>query len=139
MGLFFDNRFVSTLPGEEKEDNRPRQVYGACWSPVTPTPVRAPKLLAFSSEMANEIGLSDEEINAPRMVDALAGCGLVEGMKSYSMCYGGHQFGGWAGQLGDGRAINLKPLPKASGERVVRRATAGVGQEQARLLDAELQ
>lgn len=119
MGLFFDNKFVSTLPGEEKEDNRPRQVYGACWSPVTPTPVRAPKLLAFSREMANEIGLSDEEIRAPRMVDALAGCGLVEGMKSYSMCYGGHQFGGWAGQLGDGRAINLGETVNDAGRRWV--------------------
>ncbi len=32
---------------------------------------------------------------------------VLDGMNPYAMCYGGHQFGNWAGQLGDGRAINL--------------------------------
>ena len=98
MGLFFDNKFVSELPGEQEEDNRPRQVYGVCWSPVTPTPVKKPELLAFSREMAEELGLSESEISSRQWVNTLGGSGLVDGMKSYSMCYGGHQFGNWAGQ-----------------------------------------
>jgi protein adenylyltransferase len=107
MGLFFDNKFVSQLPGETEEDNRPRQVYGACWSPVTPTAVAHPTLVAYSREMAENLGLSEEDVSSHAWVEALAGNRLIDGMKSYSMCYGGHQFGGWAGQLGDGRAINL--------------------------------
>ena len=107
MGLFFDNQFISRLPGERQENNEPRQVYGACWSPVTPTPVAKPTLVSFSREMMQEIGLTEEELLSNEWVEALAGNRLIEGMKTYSMCYGGHQFGGWAGQLGDGRAINL--------------------------------
>jgi uncharacterized protein YdiU (UPF0061 family) len=42
---------------------------------------------------------------------------LVEGMQPYAMCYGGHQFGNWAGQLGDGRAINLGEVLNKKGER----------------------
>ena len=34
----------------------------------------------------------------------------MDGMVSYASCYGGHQFGGWAGQLGDGRALSLGEL-----------------------------
>jgi uncharacterized protein YdiU (UPF0061 family) len=36
-----------------------------------------------------------------------SGTKVMEGTEPYAMCYGGHQFGNWAGQLGDGRAINL--------------------------------
>ena len=35
------------------------------------------------------------------------------------MCYGGHQFGNWAGQLGDGRAINLGEIIGPTGKRWV--------------------
>ncbi len=42
---------------------------------------------------------------------------LLPGMDSYAMCYGGHQFGNWAGQLGDGRAINLGEIVNQNGQR----------------------
>jgi uncharacterized protein YdiU (UPF0061 family) len=38
-------------------------------------------------------------------------------MDPYASCYGGHQFGNWAGQLGDGRAINLGEVMLADGGR----------------------
>ncbi|TVP46647.1 MAG: hypothetical protein EA350_06510, partial [Gemmatimonadales bacterium] len=44
--LDFDNRFVAELPGDPDPSPRPRQVFGAAWSPVDPTPVAAPRLLA---------------------------------------------------------------------------------------------
>jgi uncharacterized protein YdiU (UPF0061 family) len=47
----------------------------------------------------------------------LAGNRLVPGMQPYAACYGGHQFGSWAGQLGDGRAITLGETINARGER----------------------
>jgi protein adenylyltransferase len=119
MSLIFDNRLVHELAGEEQEDNRPRQVDQAFWSPVTPTPVRRPELLAFSKEMVQTLGWSEEELRAPDVVATLGGNRLLEGMKSYSLCYGGHQFGNWAGQLGDGRAINLGEALGPTGQRWV--------------------
>jgi len=41
---------------------------------------------------------------------------LLPGMEPFAMCYGGHQFGNWAGQLGDGRAINLGEVVNRRGE-----------------------
>ncbi len=41
----------------------------------------------------------------------------MTGASPYAMCYGGHQFGQWAGQLGDGRAINLGEVSDISGQR----------------------
>ena len=55
--LNFDNRFLRDLPGDTDRHNAPRQVFGACWSPVDPTPVAAPTLLAHSREVAAALDL----------------------------------------------------------------------------------
>jgi uncharacterized protein YdiU (UPF0061 family) len=103
----FDNRFLRQTPGDTLELNTPRQVFGAAWSPVVAAPVTAPRLLAWSTDMARELGLERPADDASDWVQTLAGNRLLPGMQSYAMCYGGHQFGHWAGQLGDGRAIAL--------------------------------
>ena len=105
--LNFDNRFLASLPGDTNPLNRARQVIGAFWSPVDPTPVAAPRLIAYSPEVAATLGLSDTQMHSPEMVNALSGNGTLPGMETYATVYGGHQFGNWAGQLGDGRAILL--------------------------------
>lgn len=115
--LHFDNRLVRELPGDDDTRNHPRQVFGALWSPVAPTPVCAPRLLACSSEMAAQLGLDEDELRSPRWVAALAGNALLPGMTSYATCYGGHQFGHWARQLGDGRAIYLGEAVSRAGQR----------------------
>lgn len=115
--LTFDNRFLHELPGDPEESNQTRQVSGACWSRVMPTPVTAPRLLAHSREMADRLDLSDAELHAQALVDVLAGNALLPGMEPYATCYGGHQFGQWAGQLGDGRAIGLGEVINRAGER----------------------
>ncbi|MFL9610519.1 protein adenylyltransferase SelO [Methylobacillus sp. Pita2] len=115
--LTFDNRFLRELPGDPETSNQLRQVYGACWSRVMPTSVSAPRLLAYSPEMLQMLGLSEEEIKSPAWVSALGGNGLIPGMEPYAMCYGGHQFGNWAGQLGDGRAISLGEVVTPQGQR----------------------
>ena len=117
MPLVFDNRFVAQLPGDPEESNRRRQVFGACWSAVTPTAVAAPQLLAHSREVAALIGLSERDVAAPEFANVFGGNALMSGMQAYAACYGGHQFGNWAGQLGDGRAITLGEVVNASGER----------------------
>ena len=119
MPLTFDNRFVNELPGESEEKNRPRQVLGACWSPVSPTPVSEPKILIYSQEMVDAVGLTVAELQKHEVINALSGNGVLPGMTTYSFCYGGHQFGNWAGQLGDGRAINLGEVIGAQQKRWV--------------------
>ncbi|RRR68984.1 MAG: YdiU family protein [Candidatus Viridilinea halotolerans] len=115
--LHFDNRFVTTLPGDPLEDLRPRQVLGACWSPVRPTPVAAPRLLAYAPEVAALLGWDADDVAAPEFTQVFAGNALLPGMQPYAACYGGHQFGQWAGQLGDGRAIALGEVLAADGRR----------------------
>ena len=105
--LTFDNRFLHTLPGDANTRNHSRQVHGALWSRVEPAAVAAPRLIAYSPEVASTLGLSDAQMHSPEMVSALAGNGKLPGMETYATAYGGHQFGNWAGQLGDGRAIFL--------------------------------
>ena len=105
--LIFDNRFFRDLPGDPIQENSRRQVRGACYSRVTPRKVSSPQLLAFSPEVARLLGISIETCRNSDFTEIFVGNRLLAGMNPYAMCYGGHQFGNWAGQLGDGRAINL--------------------------------
>ena len=115
--LSFDNRLLRELPGDDDTRNQPRQVFGALWSAVQPTPVGAPRLLAYSAEMARELGLDGDDLGSPQWLAALAGNALLPGMSAYATCYGGHQFGNWANQLGDGRAIFLGETVNRDGRR----------------------
>ena len=125
MPLDFDNRFVRELPGEslsnqttEDAGRSPsRQVLGACYSPALPVKPTAPRLLAHALEVADLIGLNDAEVQSEWFLDAFSGRKLLPQMEPFAMCYGGHQFGHWAGQLGDGRAINLGEVINPRGER----------------------
>ncbi|MGJ8669203.1 MAG: protein adenylyltransferase SelO [Oceanococcus sp.] len=110
--MHFDNRFVRELPADPSIDNHPRQVQGAAFSWVTPTPVSSPQWLGWSQPLADELGMSQSDA----CLQALAGNQTLPGMQSYAMAYGGHQFGQWAGQLGDGRAIALGELQTPSGQ-----------------------
>jgi serine/tyrosine/threonine adenylyltransferase len=115
--LNFDNRFIRELPGDPITTNETRQVTHAAWSSVAPTRVAAPSMLAYSREMAVTLGIDDAAMQSPEMINALSGNELLPGMQPYATCYGGHQFGHWAGQLGDGRAIYLGEAINAAGER----------------------
>jgi hypothetical protein len=117
VSLRFDNRFLRELPGDPNTANTRRQVTGACWSPVQPTPVAAPTLLAHAAEVAALVGFDATAHTSPRFAEVFGGNALLAGMEPYAACYGGHQFGNWAGQLGDGRAITLGEAINAHGER----------------------
>ena len=105
--LTFDNRFVRDLPADPQVMNLTRPVHGACYSKVLPTAVRAPELIAHAAEVADLVGISREGAESERFAQVFAGSAVLDGMDPFAMTYGGHQFGHWAGQLGDGRAINL--------------------------------
>ncbi len=113
----FDRSFVDALPADLNPSNAPRQVQRAAYSLVAPTPVSSPSLVAASAEIAALLGLSTATLAERPWLDALSGNGLLPGMVPYASCYGGHQFGHWAGQLGDGRAITLGALIAPDGAR----------------------
>lgn len=115
--LTFDNRFVAELPGDPESRNSRRLVLGAAWSSVLPTPVASPRLLAHSREMAEAVGFTQEQVASPEFARVFSGNALIPGMEPYAACYGGHQFGSWANQLGDGRAITLGEVVNPRGER----------------------
>ena len=108
QSLTWVRRFLDETPGDSVTGGPARQVPHACWSRVEPSPAPNPELLLWSSEMATQLGLdtSDEVV--------LGGGQVVEGMDPYAQRYGGHQFGNWAGQLGDGRAITLGEVQLAT-------------------------
>jgi serine/tyrosine/threonine adenylyltransferase len=114
--LRFENTFVRDLPADPVLVNRPRQVRDACYTRVEPTPVAAPRLLAWSEETGRMLGIERPSADDP-LAQALAGNRVLPGMQPYAARYGGHQFGHWAGQLGDGRAITLGEKIATDGSR----------------------
>ena len=72
------------------------------FSTVDPAGFEDPELIIFNENLSEEIGLGKFE---EKDLDFLVGNNLPENVQTYSTAYAGHQFGNWAGQLGDGRAI----------------------------------
>ena len=116
LPLHFDHQFTDELPADIETGNHRRTVTAACFSYVKPKAVKAPKLVAYSKEVAMALGLSDADCESDLFTNVFSGNTLLKGMRPYAQCYGGHQFGHWAGQLGDGRAINLGEITNSVGE-----------------------
>ena len=114
--LTFDNRFTRHLPADPDATNECRQVLGACYSRVTPVQTGQPELVAYSREVAQMLDLTEEACDSDQFARVFSGNEVLPAMDPYAMCYGGHQFGNWAGQLGDGRAINLGETVNGRGE-----------------------
>ncbi len=72
------------------------------------------RLVAFSPAAAELIDLRPGEERRPEFLALASGNALVRGMEPVAAMYGGHQFGVWAGQLGDGRAILLGEVHSSS-------------------------
>ncbi|MCG1037506.1 protein adenylyltransferase SelO [Polaribacter sargassicola] len=107
MNLNIKDTFTTENPADSNVENTRRQVEGAVFSYVKPKKTSAPKLLHVSAEMAEELNISSKETKSDFFKDIVTGNRIYPNTTPYAMCYGGHQFGNWAGQLGDGRAINL--------------------------------
>jgi uncharacterized protein YdiU (UPF0061 family) len=110
VALTFDNSFAREMPADPRSDNRPRGVRGALYSRVSPAAVRAPSMLAWSRDVAQMLDLGSAELApdaAQSWAKVLSGNEPLQGMEPIATRYGGHQFGHWAGQLGDGRAMTL--------------------------------
>jgi len=110
MKLNIRDTFTKNLPADPISENFRRQVTQACFSFVTPKKTKKPELLHVSPEMLEHIGITDEEAQEETFLKIFTGNNILPNTQPYAMCYGGHQFGNWAGQLGDGRAINLAEI-----------------------------
>ena len=113
----FDNSFVRELPGDPLQHDVPRPVRNACYSRVKPAPVAAPELLAWADAVGELLGLAPPDTPTGAAAQVFGGNRVLPGMEPYAARYGGHQFGNWAGQLGDGRALTLVELIGPDGQR----------------------
>lgn len=129
-GLHFDNRALRALPVEtpppepEGAAPAPRLVPGFCFSRVRPAPLRQPRLVALSEPALALLGLrappaaaAAREAREAEAALFFSGNALLPGAEPAAHCYCGHQFGQFAGQLGDGAAMYLGEVCTAAGER----------------------
>ena len=107
MKLNVQDTFNKELPADPIKENTRRQVEEACYSYATPRIPGNPKVLHTSKDLLSTLDISQEEAESDLFKNIFTGAEVYPNTSPYSMCYAGHQFGNWAGQLGDGRAINL--------------------------------
>lgn len=110
MKLNIQDTFNKELPADPIVKNSIRQVSNACFSFVNPKKTKNPSIVHSSIEVQELLGIDKKAASSQSFTDIFTGNKILENTKPYAMCYGGHQFGNWAGQLGDGRAINLAEI-----------------------------
>ncbi len=110
------SRFTLAMPQDPIQGIGMRQVNDAMYSRVLPTAVAEPKTLLWSRDVAFDLGFDEAFCSSPVFAQLMSGNQLFPGTAPFATRYGGHQFGQWAGQLGDGRAINLGELPGRNAE-----------------------
>ena len=97
--------FSKELKKDIEQKNFTRQVKHAHYSFAAPVQPKKPEFVHLSYSFLKDFQLTVEDES--KLADQLSGVTSFNGFESYAMCYGGRQFGHWAGQLGDGRAINI--------------------------------
>ncbi|MEZ4969530.1 MAG: YdiU family protein [Flavobacteriaceae bacterium] len=107
MNLNIKDTFNTELPADPVHENTRRQVTQACFSYVAPKSTSKPNMIHTANKLAQDLGLTEDDLKSDEFKNIFSGNSVLPGTNPYAMCYGGHQFGNWAGQLGDGRAINL--------------------------------
>lgn len=125
MKLNVYDTFNKELPGDPDQGNTRRQVNAACFSFVTPRQPSEPKLLHASEAVAQMLGITAKDVDSKDFLEIFSGANVYPNTHPYAMCYGGHQFGSWAGQLGDGRAINLFEIEQQHQQWAVQLKGAG--------------
>ena len=92
---------------------------------LQPQALPAPYWISRNQAVARELGIDESWLASPEALNALAGNSVLPGSEPLSSVYSGHQFGQWAGQLGDGRAILLGELDTPLGGMEVQLKGAG--------------
>ena len=84
------------------------------FSPVMASRLLDPIVVSSNKLLAKELGIDPDNLDSPEMLEVMSGNFMTANIKPIALVYSGHQFGVWAGQLGDGRAMTLGELPVAS-------------------------
>lgn len=106
--LPFNNVVMRALPLDSSNEPGSRTVKGACFSRVSPQPLTNPRFVAVSEPGLSLLGLSvDDVLSDPHGPQYLSGSKRMPGSEPAAHCYCGHQFGQFAGQLGDGAVCYL--------------------------------
>ena len=92
---------------------------------VKPTPLGHLHWVAQNQELADSLGLP-VDFWSPDVLQALGGSALLPGSQPLASVYSGHQFGVWAGQLGDGRAMWLGEIQTPTGHQELQLKGAGL-------------
>jgi uncharacterized protein YdiU (UPF0061 family) len=95
------------------------------YTELQPTPMPSPYWISRNEGMARELGLHGHWLGSQSALEALTGNDVLPGSQPLASVYSGHQFGQWAGQLGDGRAILLGELCTPGGSQEVQLKGAG--------------
>nr|WP_314493226.1 YdiU family protein [uncultured Chryseobacterium sp.] len=106
--------FLEKFPGDFSTNPIQRNTPKVLFSLVNPVGFAQPELIVLNGELSEEIGLGKFDDND---LDFLIGNNLPENIKTYATAYAGHQFGNWAGQLGDGRAILAGEIENHKGQK----------------------
>lgn len=106
--------FIENFPGDFSKNPIQRTTPKVLFSTIDPVGFDNPELIIFNDRLSEEIGLGDFD---EQDLNFLAGNHLPENIKTYATAYAGHQFGNWAGQLGDGRAILAGEIINKTGKR----------------------
>jgi uncharacterized protein YdiU (UPF0061 family) len=92
---------------------------------VSATPLRDVHWVGRNESLAKGLGLPDHWWQEPAVLQALAGNLVLPGSQPLASVYSGHQFGVWAGQLGDGRALWLGEIDTPMGPQELQLKGAG--------------
>lgn len=103
MKVRFDNSYAAL----------PQRFY----SRLDPKPVSSPEVIRVNESLAERVGFDAGWLSSEEGAEFAVGNRVLEGSEPIATVYGGHQFGNWAGQLGDGRAILLGEVISGDGER----------------------
>ncbi|KEY18005.1 protein adenylyltransferase SelO [Kaistella antarctica] len=108
-------QYLYLFPGDLSGNKRQRQTPKIVVSTTEIAHFENPDLIIFNEKLSAEIGLGKIENEEDK--DFLNAKALPSTMKTYATAYAGHQFGNWAGQLGDGRAIFAGEIKNKEGEK----------------------
>ena len=96
------------------------------YTKLTTTPLKNPRLVHADLDVASLLGLSALDLDDPAFLSIVSGSAPLPGGETLAAVYSGHQFGVWAGQLGDGRAHLLGEIVGPHGNWEVQLKGAGM-------------
>lgn len=114
-----DSEYPTPASSHQAERSKlgPRLVKSAAYTFVRPDPIEKPELLGVSKNALRDLAINPAAVETDEFKETVAGNRIItlDGKEEpgehdiypWAQCYGGFQFGQWAGQLGDGRAISL--------------------------------